>query len=117
MRRLDDRGEPDARPAAVAFWLYAAAGALVAVAPPLALSSGLDDADAAVLALLWSTLGAGALADFSQGYETGFGILVVAGIVTVGAITVLLAGRFRSVVRLLRTYVPMGRWQVSLRTA
>jgi putative ABC transport system permease protein len=75
------------------------------------------DRRAALAALAWATLGAGALADFSQGYETGFGILVVAGIVTVAAITVLLAGRFRSVLRLLRTYAPMGRWQVSLRTA
>ena len=75
------------------------------------------DRRAAIAALVWATLGAGALADFSQGYETGFGILVVAGIVTVAAITVLLTGRFRSVLRLVRTYAPRGRWQVSLRTA
>jgi putative ABC transport system permease protein len=78
---------------------------------------GRVDRRAAAAALLWATLGAGALADFSQGYETGFGILVVAGIVTVAAITVLLTGRFRWVLRLLRSYAPRGRWQVSLRTA
>jgi ABC-type lipoprotein release transport system permease subunit len=75
------------------------------------------DRRAALAGLVWATLGAGALADFSQGYETGFGILVVAGIVTVSAVAVLLTGRFRGVVRLLRSYVPRGRWQVSLRTA
>ena len=68
-------------------------------------------------ALAWGSLGAGALADFSQGYETGFGILVVAGIVVVSGVTVLLTGRFRSVVGWIRAYAPRGRWQVSLRTA
>ena len=72
---------------------------------------------AAVAALAWATLGAGLLADFSQGYETGFGILVIAGSVTVAAITVLLAGRFRALLRWIRVYAPRGRWQVSLRTA
>ena len=75
------------------------------------------DRRAAVAAMVWATLGAAALADFSQGYETGFGILVVAGVVTVSAIAVLLTGRFRRVLRLVRTYAPLGRWQVSLRTA
>jgi putative ABC transport system permease protein len=75
------------------------------------------DRTAAALALLWATVGAGLLADFSQGYETGFGILVIAGIVTVTAISVLLAGRFRAVMRWIRAYAPRGRWQVSLRTA
>ena len=75
------------------------------------------DRRAAVGGVVWATLGAGALADFSQGYETGFGVLVVAGVVTVGAITVLLAGRFRRVVRWVRAYAPRGRWQVILRTA
>lgn len=75
------------------------------------------DRRAAIVGLLWATVGAGALADFSQGYETGFAILVVAGIITVTAIGTLLAGRFRSVVGWIRAYAPRGRWQVSLRTA
>ncbi|HWL66321.1 MAG TPA: ABC transporter permease [Actinomycetota bacterium] len=75
------------------------------------------DRRVAVLALVWATLGAGALADFSQGYETGFAILVVAGIVTTVAVTVLLLGRFRAVVGWIRAYAPRGHWQASLRTA
>ena len=75
------------------------------------------DERAAVVGLVWSTLGAAALADFSQGYETGFGVLVVAGIVSIAAATVLLTSRFRSVMRLLRSYAPRGRWQAALRTA
>jgi hypothetical protein len=75
------------------------------------------DTIAALLALLWATAGAGLLADFSQGYETGFGILVVAGVVSIVAVTVLVAGRFRGVMRVLRAYVPRGRWQAALRTA
>ncbi len=75
------------------------------------------DRRVALVGLFWATLGAGALADFSQGYETGFAILVVAGIVTITAITLLLSGRFRAVVGWIRAYAPRGRWQVSLRTA
>ena len=75
------------------------------------------DRRAGLAGLLWATLGAGAMADFSRGYETGFGILAVAGAVTVSAITMLLAGRFRTALRWIRAYVPRGRWQVSLRTA
>ena len=75
------------------------------------------DTIAAVLALAWATLGAGALADFSQGYETGFGTLVIAGVVSIVGTTVLIAGRFRGVMRLLRSYAPRGRWQTALRTA
>jgi len=75
------------------------------------------DRGAALAGLLWATLGAGVLADFSQGYETGFAVLVVAGVVTVAAVTVLLVGRFRSVVGWIRALAPRGRWQVSLRTA
>ena len=75
------------------------------------------DTVAAGLSLLWATAGAAALADFSQGYETGFGVLVVAGVVSIVGATVLLATRFRGVMRLIRTYAPRGRVQAALRTA
>ena len=75
------------------------------------------DRRVAVGGLAWATLGAGALADFSQGYETGFAILVVAGVITISSITVLLSGRLRAVVGWIRAYAPRGRWQVTLRTA
>ncbi|HYI44447.1 MAG TPA: FtsX-like permease family protein [Actinomycetota bacterium] len=75
------------------------------------------DRRAAGLGLVWATVGAGVLADFSQGYETGFAILISAGIITIGAITVLLSGRFRVAVGWIRAYAPRGRWQASLRTA
>ena len=75
------------------------------------------DTYAAVVALAWSTLGAAALADFSQGYETGFGVLVVAGVVSIAATTALVTPRFRRVMRFLRSYAPSGPWQAALRTA
>lgn len=75
------------------------------------------DRRAAVGGLAWATLGAGTLADFSQGYETGFAMLVVSGTITVTSITVLLLGRFRAVVAWIRAYAPRGRSQVSLRIA
>ena len=75
------------------------------------------DTIAAIVALGWATVGAAALADFSQGYETGFGTLVIAGVVSIVGATVLIAGRFRGVMRLLRSYAPRGRWQAALRTA
>ena len=75
------------------------------------------DTIAAIIALVWATAGAGLLADFSQGYETGFGTLVVAGAVSVIAVTVLITSRFRGVTRLLRSYAPRGRAQAALRTA
>lgn len=71
----------------------------------------------ALLGLAWSTLGALVFADFSQGFETGFGILVVAGLVGVGAAVGLLAGRFRGLIWHARTVAPRGAWQVALRTA
>ena len=75
------------------------------------------DTIAALTSLVWATAGAALLADFSQGYETGFGTLVVAGVVSIVAVTVLVADRFRSVMRVLRSYAPRGRWQAALRTA
>ena len=75
------------------------------------------DTIAALVALAWATVGAGVLTDFAQGYETGFGTLVVAGVVSIVGVTVLIAGRFRGVMRLLRSYAPRGRWQAALRTA
>ncbi|MDX1510443.1 MAG: FtsX-like permease family protein [Nitriliruptorales bacterium] len=68
-------------------------------------------------ALVWATVGAGLLADFSQGFETGFGILVAAGVLSVAATATLLSRRFRLVFRQLRAWVPRGAWQVALRTA
>ena len=75
------------------------------------------DTIAAVAAVVWATLGAAALADFSQGYETGFGVLVVAAVVSIVGVTVLMVTRFRGVMRVLRSYVPRGRMQAALRTA
>lgn len=68
-------------------------------------------------ALGWSIVGAALLADFGQGYETGFGMLVVAGVTAVTASAVLLVPRFRRIMRLVRLYAPSGAWQVALRTA
>lgn len=75
------------------------------------------DRRVALAGLVWATFGAGALADFSQGYETGFAVLVAAGTITIASITVLLSGRIRAVVGWIRAYAPRGRWQVTLRTA
>ena len=72
---------------------------------------------AAVAALTWSLGGAAVLADFTQGYETGFGILAVAAVVAIGAGTVLLVHHLRAALGVLWRALPPGRAQVVVSTA
>jgi hypothetical protein len=70
-------------PAAIAFWLYAVAGAVV-VAPPAALDAGLIDPGAAVLALLAIAAAAPAVSRSEEGRAAGaLALLYLASILAV----------------------------------
>jgi putative ABC transport system permease protein len=75
------------------------------------------DRRAAGGALVWALAGAAALGDLGAGVQAGFGVLITAGLVAVFAVTVLAATRLQQIVRTLRTYLPLGAPQASLRVA
>lgn len=72
------------------------------------------DRTCALFALAWSVVGAVALGDMSQGVQAGFGVIVVAGGVTIVATCVLLTGHLRRAMRLVRVYAPNGPVQAAL---
>ena len=80
---LARHGDRRAEPAAVAFLLYAAAGAVL-VAPPTALEAGLADAGAAILALLAIAAAAVAVSRDERGYAAGaLALLYLASVLAV----------------------------------
>lgn len=75
------------------------------------------DRRAAGLALLWCLGAPALLADVEQGVQTGFGLLAVAGALSVAAAVVLCTASFRRLTGAVRSYAPRGRAQLALRVA
>jgi putative ABC transport system permease protein len=71
----------------------------------------------AVVGLVWSVAGAALLGDFSQGVQSGFGVIAVAGEVAVLCSCLLLSPYLRKIMRLVRTYAARGPAQVALLSA
>jgi len=75
------------------------------------------DTWAAAAGLAWFIIAPAVLGDFGGGVESGFALLAVAGAGAVTCATVLAGTRLRSVMRLVRGYLPRGRVQAATRTA
>jgi putative ABC transport system permease protein len=72
---------------------------------------------AASAGLLWFIGGPVALGDFSRGVEPASALLATAGVGAVICATVLASARLRTVMRVVRGFLPRGRTQAATRTA
>lgn len=75
------------------------------------------DAWAAAAGLAWFVVAPAALGDFTRGVESAFALLAMAGAGAVGCATVLDGIRLRTIMRLIRGFLPRGRVQAATRTA
>jgi putative ABC transport system permease protein len=75
------------------------------------------DRRVAVAGILWCVAAPAVLGDFSQGVQSGFGLLAVAGALAVGLATIVCTAGLRGLMRIFRFYVRSGRSQAALRTS
>lgn len=75
------------------------------------------DTWAAAAGLAWFVTAPAALGDFTQGVESAFALLATAGAGAIACATVLAGTRLRTVMRILRGFLPRGRLQAATRTA
>jgi putative ABC transport system permease protein len=75
------------------------------------------DRTCALAGLVWAVGGAVALGDMSQGVQAGFGVIMLAGGLTIVCACVLLTASLSRVMRVARLYAPVGPAQAALLTA